>query len=327
MDSTIIKKLKTDFPIPAQWKEVDFFSETVQIGDLQIHCVGYSYESNGTLVTGSAASSQEKPFDRAYFELLERLSIVEAMRSEKTFTCIKTGQTIRSKDLFPQSNSPEWNYARSNGVALGLTTDQASLRASQEAIERDIILRSWLGNFPPQELFLSHEELKYQKLLSPFYDMKSYAFPVIKNQTYVCMSVLFPLNDAHPQLHGFGAGSSVDLAQIKAAEEAIQRLAFLWGDNFCEDLTFQPTPLYHQNFFLQPTGKRQLKSWLNFSHESYPFNHLDVPVSFFDITPDFLKKYKVIKALSVECLALKFGKAAYQPFKDLSYDHSIHPIV
>src|SRR6202042_414850 len=117
---------------------------------------------------------------RSYFELLERISTMEALRSRHDGYDLRTpdgrpaGHTTATL-AFPESDDPSrWRYARSNGVALHADWSTACTRASWELAERDRVLRAWYGETRPQRIALP---VGAPLEAARTYELRAYAFP------------------------------------------------------------------------------------------------------------------------------------------------------
>ena len=73
MGQVSLEILMREFPLATSWHEPEVFEDLVEIAGVPIHLVGLCAKSDGGRdVTGSAASVDCPPRERAYFELLER---------------------------------------------------------------------------------------------------------------------------------------------------------------------------------------------------------------------------------------------------------------
>ncbi|HMJ16621.1 MAG TPA: YcaO-like family protein, partial [Polyangiaceae bacterium] len=156
------------------------YVETSNVNGLRIHLVGLCSESReGGEATGSAAALTGADVGRAYFELLERTGLLDALRAPKRGYALRNDEGltcgwVSHENLFPSSPEPElWRYAKSNGVALGPSFVNACERAEWELIERERILRSWYGETRP--VSLDGEDLGPCELRE-VYDFRAYRF-------------------------------------------------------------------------------------------------------------------------------------------------------
>ncbi len=318
-----LNQLKKDFPLSPQWERPSVVRHVTQIGDTQIHLVGLSaVDQTGQCVCGSAGQLVGSPLARAYYELIERTAVIEAMGQVhrefeiRDIQCEMVGNA-RNRDLFLQSpDEQQWRYARSNGVAVGLDWEDATRRAGLELTERDRILRSWYGEFAPQKVELSSGLLP--RSLDQYYEFETYLFTSAGAQcdaTTVASVFGFPRQDSAPLIFGFGARCEVHEALAAATCECLQRLGFLWGEAIPQDLpAFAPTPDFHQEYYLHPPHQIQLRDWLHGDHEKFAGVLADgAPEQgatyFVDLTPDALRtKLVVVKALPASELPLTFGR-------------------
>jgi hypothetical protein len=305
---------------------------------LELHRVGISSSGPGDEeVTGSAAELAASPLDRAYFELVERISTAEAIRVPAPRCGVRTldgqsaGQRPRA-DAFPENVAPDrWRYAKSNGIALHVDWHTASLRAFWELCERDRVLRSWYGEVEPRPLAGALDSAPLARARS--YEWLAYSFPVTEASSFslgvqVCGVFGLP-NAGAPFVLGFGARPSLDEALDAATREATQLLAFLWGEEpTTQDPPFAPTPLYHLETFQRPERHRLVRAWLEGAHTRYrpsaPPAQGDTGVSFVDLTPPWLHRLVVSKAICPAAVPLTFGDAPFGTH--LPPELRIHPI-
>ena len=323
--SAELQQLSQQFPLPGDWKIIDFFEDTSDLipNGLQMRGLVARNELHKETATAAASEAGTSPTARAYFELIERISILEAMRSPTL------------SQHFPKSSDPtNWTYAKSNGVALYSDRKEAQRRALAELIERERILRSWSGFITPQrkDFFESHSIQELRDL----YHVQAFAFDDSSDalsEIHVAACFIFPKTPSAPFVYGFGAAGSPQKAQQKAADECLQRLGFLWGEEWSEEpLPFAPTPDYHQEFYARPEGLARIRNWLGYGHQQ--FATAGIPdsrsghVNYIDITPDSLRGLLyVMKATSEGRETLAFGKKAPDCNPTLPEDLWIHPLL
>ena len=328
------------YQLPAGWAEPATFTETVRINGVQIFVAGFSSQNEtGDPIFGSAASLSENPIDRAYFELLERASVVSMLhdgqrhwdvRDERG---IQTG-TLRSSELALVSPDPgQWRYARSNGVAVGQSWRDACLRALWELAERDRILRSWYGEIDPVRIEMPCEMIPIG--LEELYSFEAYSFdePVALREVHVVAVFGFPKDGDAPLLYGFGARDVRARAMGAAFGECLQRLGFLWGEQIpATQPQFFPTADFHQEWFLWPLTHQHLHGWLAGEHakigpvliESRRGGSRRV---FADITPTELRsRVFVAKGIPRGELPLVFGRGHPSVASRLPDALQVHPI-
>lgn len=308
--------LRKKFPLPPAWRLGVPFTAAVPVGEIKIDLVGLVAESGGRSITGSAGGLDGHPWARAYFELLERISILEAEGgSRECFPTVlgSAPREIAKEQVFPKSTDPtDWNFAKSNGVALGLQSEDAAIGSLLELVERDRVLAHWDEGLAPKKIPVESGVLELN--LTDEFEIDYRDFGVMKawgKEIFVCGAFAFPKTNRHPLIMGFGAGLNLAQAIEKARAECVQRLGFLWDYELeAKDPEFSPTADFHQDVFLTYKGLERIKTWF----EGHPFqsngNMIEVKdVSFVDLTPDSLKgKLAVVKAVSPELRNLVFGR-------------------
>ncbi|HYX37609.1 MAG TPA: hypothetical protein VE954_31290 [Oligoflexus sp.] len=142
---------------------------------------------------------------------------------------------------------------------------------------------------------------------------------------------LWPEQEDYPVIHGFGAASGSQLATHKALSEAIQRLAFLDPiEVSTEEATFEPTPDYHQEYFLHPKRRSLLAGWLSGEHfhpELASLFQRSGVVDLVDLTPDWSCPGVVVRALIAGTLPLVFGRYRPEAFPAREEHLEIHPMI
>src|SRR5689334_16300436 len=123
-------------PLPEGWSVPDIVDDTIVADGISLARSGMSTRNaHGQEVTGAAADADEVPTARGAFELLERVCTIEALRGDATTFELRdvAGRhvgAIAHGDAFPESEEPtEWQYSRSNGIALHETWERAANRA------------------------------------------------------------------------------------------------------------------------------------------------------------------------------------------------------
>ena len=300
------------------WSEVQLYTERMHIGSLEMDSIGLSTLRGGRTVTSSAAGIDSNVVLRAYFELMERTSIVLAEEKGSAMkwplydsSHIPCG-IIDHSSLFLESKDPaSWKYSRSNGAAAHVDFRLACAAGLRELKERDTILRSWY--FGPSPTKVPGCVLPLKDLLAEDFETEAYHFGPLDFGEVVAV-VGFPrCPKKNPAFMGFGCGKTFEAALQHASNEAIQRLAFTWG----EELTLErplatPDPEFHLNYYLYPDHLAYLRSWLN---EKAPRKTtLSQPVGiasqvkYADLTPShLLGKAVIVRALSESYMPLTFG--------------------
>jgi hypothetical protein len=342
---TQLAALLRDYPLSERWQVPEVFQETADVAGAGIQLAGLSTQDDeGRMVTGSAAQLAGSPVARAYFELLERTSVLDAIDSVQGEYClwdvmrVQRGTCPRHR-VFPASpNRQRWCYARSNGVAIGRDWQHARRSAAWELTERDSVLRSWYGELRPFRIELS-SELVPQRLRA-HYDFEAYRFGEATGDTaYGAASpavvgvFAFPRTPEVPLAYGYGGRDTVAAALAKAAQECIQGLGFLWGEEIPEsEPEFSPTPDYHQAFYLHAESHERLWRWLRGEHISYagtvwrPRGERAAS-RFVDLTDPRLRRgLFVVKAIPQGELPLVFGRGHPELGERIPQELLVHPI-
>ncbi len=328
-----------EFPLGSAWGDVVVFTDAASINGIDIHLAAIAATTaGGETVTGSAGDFCESPASRAYFELLERVSIV---RSEtliwalpiKTSTGRECAQ-VRSDLIAPKSRHPDrWRYSRSNGVALGSSWAAACNRAEWELTERDRVLRSWYGEIPPLRVGLPPAALA--PALEACYAFESYLFgPPATSNVEVAGVFGFPKWDEAPFVCGFGARPVLEDAIGAALGECMQRLGFLWGEEIpSERPEMSVTPDFHQEFFLWPGARDRVREWLQGGHQKFGVQLPSRPTGcrgerlFLDVTPEGIApRLFVAKAIPQGEMRLAFGEGHPDIHEELPEPLWVHPV-
>lgn len=330
--------------LPSGWELVDSLSETLELEGLTLQMAGFGAQSisSNLMATGSSAGYGVQPERFAYYELLERIAIVQALSQpqDKLWSHFDSeGQRllgqISGAALFPLSPSPDlWQYAKSNGVAIGQTFQKAAMHALSEAIERHLVLSSWYG--VGRANCFSRIWPEGLEALGKRYRIENYQFGEVslfgmKGKIVACGTFLWPLNKEDPLIYGFGAGAHREEACAKSSREAIQRLCFLDGSGPVEaEPSFCPRPDFHQEYFLHRDRYELLEKWLR--GEWSRLEPLASPLAlkeclFVDITPAHFEGLRVVRVHAPALLPLVFGHYIPQQFSDCSLSRLVHPIV
>jgi hypothetical protein len=326
-------------PLPDGWSVTERVDGTVDADGLAIRRVGICASSADGQAVGSAADCLGDPTERATFELLERIAVAQASSEPEALFPIRTeaGESLhaaRGQEVFPRADEPHrWAYARSNGVSLHTGWREACVSAARELIERDRILRAWLGETLPVRL----EDGLVSALLSGTrsYDWRTYLFPPsefapLAGEVEVVGVYGFPLANDAPLVFGFGARPRRDDAARVAVREAYQLLSFLWGEPIAEQAP-EPAPsaMTHLETFQVRDRHAVLKRWLEqghaVHHKADPPTEREMGLRFADITPPWLSgRMQVAKALCPAAIPLAFGLSPF--LAHLPSELRIHPI-
>ena len=333
-----LEKLLERFPLTQTWSRPTLFSETLNLGGLSIELCGLATESDGEVVTGSAAERDTSPISRAYFELVERTSIVAAARDSSREFVLKDirGRSIGrapSFRVFSPSVTPARRFARSSGAAVGVGWSAACRAARWELIERDRVLRSWYGETRPCPVPLP--SWPWLGALEKLCEWRAYAFPATsESQRGIAAGVFaFPRTEGLALSYGFAAEQGLARALERAAAECLQRLGFLWGEPIpTEEPPVDPTPEYHQEFYLRPSMHGRVGDWLAGAHASTPCvirqsGEMSPVSEFADLTPEHLRgRLCVVKALPRHEIELAFGRGHPAVVEPLPESFQVHPI-
>jgi ribosomal protein S12 methylthiotransferase accessory factor YcaO len=334
--------LNSLLPLPEGWRLAERVDDTVDADGLSIRRVGLCATSEHGQAIGSAADVLEDPADRARFELLERIAIAEAARrsSDRPFRLRSTTGddlgTAPFEDVFRPSDAPErWAFARSNGVSLNAGWSQACLGAAQELVERDRVMRAWLGETVPVRM----EDHAGLSILSEArsYEWRTYVFPppdgpAIGGNVEVVGVFGFPRVEGRPLVSGYGARADRAEAVLAAQKEALQLLAFLWGEPLPDRAPDPlPAPMTHLETYQMREHQTFLRRWLDEGHAAHyrPSHaaHADVDrsVRFADLTPSWLAgQLHVARALCPAAIPLVVGLSPL--LAHLPPELRIHPI-
>jgi hypothetical protein len=281
------------YPLPARAELAESFLQRVTVGELELFMVGLVAGAGPTMATGAAAAAGGFPIERAYFELIERSSLLAARASQAP---------LLERDR------------AGNGVALHRSWAEACDAALCELIERDRVLRSFAGEVKPARLALGGAS--FAAAIEEHYSVEAYGFdPRRRKLRHRAAGVfLWPRRPDLPLVYGFAAARDVGAAQASAAREALQRLAFLWG----EALPSSPpsaaaSPDYHQEHYLYPAHHPRLRTWLAGRPGSrrmrFERGFDGERARFIDLTPDDLSGGLVVaKACAAAARPLIFGR-------------------
>jgi hypothetical protein len=315
-----LAKLQRIYRLPEGCALQDTFMQRSVVGKLELFMVGLVASTpTQPSVTGSAADSHGYPVDRAFFELLERMSIMlvrgtpGSLRMRDRHGAAKGSRAVAR--VFPTDPKPEaLRTSLSNGVALHETWPKACAAALCELVERDRVLRSFSGEFAPKRL--QAVDRKLTRALRDQYAIEAYEFGPSRKGTLQHTAAglfLFPHDATHPLAYGFGAALGPEAALTAAGNEALQRLAFLWGEELPTSTpSATPTPDYHQEHYLYPPHQKLLRAWLA---GTWPKRQVAASqafdgerASFVDLTPTTLQPLAAVaKAISSNARLLRFG--------------------
>lgn len=350
----VLDELLRRAPLPEAWRLAERFIERSHIGRLELQLVGVVGElraeiEQGTAttrqVTGSAAGDHaDITATRAYFELLERASVVEAQRlGEPLEVCdlqrLST-RRLEPKALIGEDLAPTQRRSYSNGVACAQDWASACQSAWHELIERDALLRSWYGQLRFQPCEGAEPWLGPFELAGAYYRAQSYW--LAHCGAVVAFVVAWPLEQPQlpapatgvPLVYGSAARGTLTEAQQAASRECAQRLGFLWGEPLPQEVPeLAADPAYHQECFLVAGAASRLRAWLQGEHANFGVDVDSPPTQasiaqahFVDLTPASAReRYVVVKAEHGALLPLVFGKG-HPHCRDLPQALEVHPV-
>jgi hypothetical protein len=327
-------------PLPERWWLTDALLDTAHIADLELQIAGLvATRDDGIQAWGSAAERGEVPAARAFFELYERLSILDALEDDATVRrpLDARGAPLQSWRPWSPPKVPAgapYAYARSNGVACGRSWSRACEAAEAELVERDRVLRAWYGLTRPEAITLP-DDLAL-RALGETYTFVAHAFPPDvrgpRSPLEVTSLCGFPRTPAAPLVLGFGAAATRTAASERALRECLQRLAFLWGESIpTSEPEFATTADYHQEFFLWPASHEPLARFLAGGHVREAARLVSptacgAGLGFVDVQPRRPSGLAVARAIGDDALPLVFGRGHPSAVGELPESLRVHPI-
>lgn len=308
------------------WKLIDHFADELIIDNEKITLVGFACENKQGVVLSGSAGGRDNVEDRAFYELLERLTVYENHQlPDNAVLSIKNGQNKiidekRKGEIMSPHKGEDWRQAMSNGVAIHQDFLRASNHAQFELLERDAVLASWYG------LTLPHKKEKTPQPFPESYQVELYFFETL-NGLHTAMALARPKKEGIPLLYGFGTEKGPEQAEAKAHSELIQRIGFLFDETADENMPFEPSALYLQEFYLRPENQHRIDSWLNGEHGAKGRSLKNATINFIDLTLPELKNYSIVKATSEDVIPLIFGKGYRIPGIEIKTEWELHPII
>ncbi len=309
------------FRLPEPWTAPEVVQDVITAGGLELHRSGLStIAPDGEEICGAAAEPSTGATTRAWFELLERVSILDAIASPLASYSLRDRAgaeigVVERSVVFPESPTPAaWRHARSSGVALHTSWAAACDHAIWELIERDRVLRAWYGETTPVRLDLAPMELPGPTS----YDWRAYSFPAGAGPLAGAVEVVgvfgFPTDESSPFVVGYAGRDDRDGALASARREATQLLAFLWGEPILDEPPEPaPTAMFHLEAYQARGRHRLVRQWLEQGHGRYWLSSdtkapEEPTYGFVDVTPAWLAgKFHVAKAIASMALPLVFG--------------------
>jgi hypothetical protein len=324
--------------LPEGWKVDQQVSIDFPIKGISRRLTGFQAQSlMGPAVVGSGISSPGVESElRAGCELLERICTVEALQDTARLCPQYSGQQMMVgqatlRDLLPGGSHAQWAYSKSNGIAIHTERELAMATARYELVERDAVLQTWFSKKPVEDWTSEFAPAEFQ-VLAPSYSFRILRFDS-RSSDYVFGVFGFPKSDSCPFFCGFSAAAKAETAMLKATDEALQRLGFLWGEEIAHivpELT--ATPMYHAEYYAVTKNWKNLRSWLLEARPNLPPSSAFGPRSlsdsafvYLDITPEKLRnQWYCMQAFGSETWPLVFGQGYYE--SRTSADFPLHPI-
>lgn len=312
--------------LPEPFAEPDVHVDRIEIARTDVHRAGLATRGPGGLeITGSAACAGEPehedaaPARRATFELLERVA---------TFEAVSAGRPDRH-GIFASSDAPDrYRPARSNGIALHGSLAEARERALLELAERDRVLRSWYGETLPEPVSWTGAGGVAHALLAlladdGLYDVEAHTFPDdgrcrASRDVEVVGVFAFPRSPGLPVAVGLAGRRTPAEAVTAATQEAVQNLAFLWGEPVPgDDVPPGPSALAQLEYWQAPARHPILRRWLSGAHARAPVDRRalasvtravpDAQVVLHDLTPAWSDGFRVARVTCASAVPLVFG--------------------
>jgi hypothetical protein len=293
-----LEALQSSSPLPEGWRLSEPLFDAASVPGLRLDLVGLlARAEDGREALGSAGARDGLPVARAYFELFERIAVLDAQaRPRERYNAWRADgqrESLSFAEVFPQAPAgAAFQYSRSNGVAAGPTVLQACEAAAAELVERDRLLRAWYGQALPVRCSLPHDPAF--SALEPWYEFEAYSFPSrIPRDTEFSVAAIFgfpKLTDA-PLVFGTAAGATQARSLSAALRECLQRWGFLWGERIPSAApSFSPTADYHQEFFLWPAMHAAVRDFLSGAHSGLDrlcaiAERTEAPHRFVDLSP------------------------------------------
>jgi hypothetical protein len=330
------------FRLPEGWSKPSKLDDFIVIEGVKVHRAGIaSTAPTGEQVVGAAADRAGPARDRAWFELAERVCILQAIGGPRKKRRLYTDDgaavgEISHAAAFPVSRSPtRWVYARSNGVAIHRDWKTACRRAFWELAERDRVLRAWRGELRPVSVRLPRATACAENT----HEWIACAFPAPEGSWAAKVHVIgvfaLPRSKGAPFAAGFAARPMKENALHAALGEATQQLAFLWDERVPSRAPkLRPSPSLHLDTYQLYARQDRIRAWLDGGHLQFrppktgSIDDRAAPITFVDLTAPWLGNGNdgpcVAKAVCASALPLAFGDSP--TMRHLPEGLRIHPI-
>ncbi|OFZ82042.1 MAG: hypothetical protein A2583_15810 [Bdellovibrionales bacterium RIFOXYD1_FULL_53_11] len=246
--------------IPGRWKKPEEFRQEVDVLGIKLFLSGFSSSNGAMELVGSSAGMDRHEPERSAFELLERITTVEAEESG-LIAFDKLDGICR--------------YSKSNGIAIHTDKNTALQKSYFEVVERDRVLRSWFGDIANPVVLRSCPDVRLLGRLEPLaavFDLRVFEFVenLSRSKTFVHGFFGLPKNDNAACFFGFGADSEESASIAKAVGEGLQRLGFTWGEKADFDpAAFKPTAIDHLLYYHDPARNGLIRRWCSNGNGRY----------------------------------------------------------
>ncbi len=295
------------FQVLSHFQCVDEIVQKFTIHPSELTVIGRTYFDSENQIeffgTGAAWNDPELALVKCQAECIERWVLDLKSQKNSVASLSSEGQEL-SKVL-----------SVSNGVAFSKSPNVARQSARNELIERHCLLYSWYFSQNSPLLYRTENFHSDQK----DYQFDDYVIAETQEGLFVGVSCLFHRSSL---LHfGFGTASSLEELYQKSRSEALQRYLFL-GDEYSAQVSFQPSPIFHQEYYCQPWNKEVFLKWF---HRKPMLLKIIVDSSQFQ--EDTLWEHedgRVIRATHPDLIHLFFGKPDF--LVDQSVPSIFHPM-
>lgn len=315
-----VKELKA-----AGWECAEPFRNSLTVENLTLHQEGLCamHPTLGQMV-GASTTTKPDGDSKAWYELIERISTLQAAVEESPTLELLNFQGERLKDIprstvFPDISGPGFRAAKSNGVALWSDFAGAARGAVRELAERQLVLENWIGRRQPKILAAPQADRPVSALQN-IYEIVVVSWGSIRTTVSDPLHgrsvFLFPKRPELPYAVGFGCHQDADRARHQAEEECLQVMSFYYGEELPDESPEpQPSPGFHQEFYQYAPNRRVLQQWLHGRIRACrnPGAALECIDPGFVILPVVIPSsgFTVVKALCPDTLPLVFGDWLY----------------
>lgn len=298
--------------LPWPEAELELFEDLAEVGRWKIFLVGLSLRSpSGDLITASAAGLTDYPKQRAFYELVERAWLWQ----------------LRDQIDIEKEGGQSWKLSLSNGVAFGMGKEDASRRALYELVERDRVLRSWYGEFQPKIIDVQ-EKRYFDECLNHQVEHQILHFGTVEVGSESIETIgIYATSDRRPPIMAWGAGPTIKDAIIKAKSEYVQRLGFLFQEEWGDIPDASTTPDFHLAYYFRPEATQWIEEWLHRpSGMLGSYEKINPSEISFEKLWQSQEGYSLVRASSSKLLPLTFGPSYpswYQPKVVTNHPHPI----